>query len=229
MRIYARQVDPDLQKNGFVDGFDEYYANNMIIFKNFQYGNLIREDYREIARIILDGNLADHIKRIISGKDNDFDSVEDAVLDYFNEIELCSSLTDEDRREIAYVVIEEYSYDFNKSFCNILSVITKAEWKYREIQGNYYGQHNTVFYVSSVFSDKDIAEIETLYFNTGSEWIIHDGEKEPESAEDIKGHSFYCSDRDEKRFFCEYFNVPENDVVLYKFDGYKKVTMYSIL
>ncbi len=57
---------------------------------------------------------------------------------------------------------------------------------------------------------------ETGYFNTGTEWIIHDEDYIPEAPEDICGYSMYCYTDNPAKEIAESEGVSADDVVLYK-------------
>jgi hypothetical protein len=64
------------------------------------------------------------------------------------------------------------------------------------------------------------------YFNTGSEWIIHDEESEPETVKDISGYSVYCYSWNTdgiKKEIADAAGSDPDDVILYEFDKYINV------
>jgi hypothetical protein len=68
------------------------------------------------------------------------------------------------------------------------------------------------------------------YFNTGTEWIIHDEETPPESPEDINGYSLYCYSWNDTGLREEIANTagckPE-EVKLFKFNDFKRIATYT--
>jgi hypothetical protein len=74
-----------------------------------------------------------------------------------------------------------------------------------------------------------LSTFETEYFNTGTEWLVHDGDSLPESPEDINGYFVYCTSWNEDGIANEIADSaggrPE-DVKLWAFDGYVQSPKY---
>lgn len=74
-----------------------------------------------------------------------------------------------------------------------------------------------------------LSTFEAEYFNTGTEWIVHDGDSLPESPEDINGYFVYCTSWNEDGIANEIADSaggrPE-DVKLWAFDGYMQSPKY---
>lgn len=75
-----------------------------------------------------------------------------------------------------------------------------------------------------------LSAFEVEYFNTGTEWIVHDVDSFPESPEDINGYSIYChswnKDGIAKEIADSAGGRPE-DVKLWAFDGYRQSPKYK--
>ena len=74
-----------------------------------------------------------------------------------------------------------------------------------------------MFYPVDEYSNDDIRTFEAYYFNTGSEWIIHDSDSIPENANDIDGYSMYCVTYDAQKEIAAAEGVNPEDVVLYEY------------
>lgn len=229
MKIYARQINPEYQENTFFEDFEYCYTEDLIICGNKYFKKMIRDDYALVLEILNDGYLADTLDNIVNYNSHyEFDTCAEAIEYYFNDVQWSGEPTYEDYAIITEVLLDQHSFNSAEAFCKLLTVVTKREWNCKEIYGCAQGDWNNVFYVKSNYSDEALKEIETLYFNLGSEWIVHDYDEIPECAEDIEGYSIYCTNYDEKRFFCTEFNTSADEIVLYKFDGYKRVPKYSL-
>ena len=69
-----------------------------------------------------------------------------------------------------------------------------------------------------------------MYFNTGSEWIIHDEDNTPEGPEDINGYCVYCTAWNEegiKRELAEAAEVKPEEIIMYAFEGYTHNAIYK--
>ena len=115
--------------------------------------------------------------------------------------------------------------------CELLEIVTGKSWSYRTISGCAQGDWQRVIYPTDEWTEKSLEAFEMEYFNMGSEWIIHDGDSEPENPEDITGCSVYChgwSDDEIKAEILAEFGSEGDEVVLYKFSGYHYIPTYSL-
>lgn len=75
-----------------------------------------------------------------------------------------------------------------------------------------------------------LAAFETMYFNTGSEWIIHDEENTPEGPEEVNGYSCYIvADTEEgiKKELAAVAGCAPSDIVMWAFDEFIRVPQYK--
>ena len=80
------------------------------------------------------------------------------------------------------------------------------------------------------WSPEALEAFETEYFNTGSEWIVHDTDAEPEGPEDIQGFSCYCHGwrtEDIKKEIANAYGESGAEVILYEFSGYSRIANYK--
>jgi len=80
------------------------------------------------------------------------------------------------------------------------------------------------------WSREALAAFETMYFNTGSEWIIHDEENTPEGPEDISGYSCYIvADTEEgiRKELAAVAGCAPSDLVIWAFDEFIRVAQYK--
>jgi DNA-binding cell septation regulator SpoVG len=127
-------------------------------------------------------------------------------------------------------LIEEYNkteLDDN-IICCALKLITGREYNTTTIRGCSQGEWQDIFYPTE-YRSEFIKFFETEYFNTGSEWIIHDEENKPETPEDITGTAMYCYSYDPRKEIAEYMGVEQTDVILYEFDGYNRTEKYKLV
>lgn len=79
-------------------------------------------------------------------------------------------------------------------------------------------------------SREALSAFETMYFNTGSEWIIHDEENTPEGPEDISGYSCYIvADTEEgiRKELAAVAGCAPSDLVIWAFDEFIRVAQYK--
>lgn len=114
---------------------------------------------------------------------------------------------------------------------DVLSIVTGEEWDYKEIHGCCQGEWNTVYYPVQYWTKESLEAFETMYFNTGSEWIVHEGDTEPTSPEEIDGCTYYCvswNDEGIKKELAEAVGGKPEDVILYKYVGSVSIPTYKV-
>lgn len=108
--------------------------------------------------------------------------------------------------------------------------MTGERWKAFEIRGCCQSDWQRG-YCPEAWSREELEAFETEYFNTGSEWIIHDEDGEPESPEEINGYSVYChgwnSDQIRKEIADAAGETDPAAVVLYEFTGWSRSPEYK--
>lgn len=122
------------------------------------------------------------------------------------------------------------SREENNILCKVLSVVTGRKWDWKIIRGCCQSDWNNVFYRVDDWSREALDAFEVMYFNTGSEWIIHDEDNTPEGPEDINGYCVYCTAWNEegiKRELAEAAGVKPEEIVMYAFEGYAYTPVYK--
>jgi hypothetical protein len=111
-----------------------------------------------------------------------------------------------------------------------LNLITGGEWDIKCIRGCCQSDWNYCYFDSKKWTDDALNALEVEYFNTGTEWIIHDGDEDPETPEDIDGYCVYCTEWSNdgiRRQLAEAHGGNAEDVILYEFDGYSRIASYK--
>ena len=218
-KVYARQVNPMYSGEFISDIFeyDEYY-NNITVCGNDSLYCRQTEVFTRVYDALNSGNLAYYLDNI----DNyytPYTTVTEAINDYlYREDGKKYSCKDiHDLRKLVDEYSTCHSSKENDIICKVLSIVTRQDYDYTSIRGYCQGDWNEVFYPVDEYSNDDIRTFEAYYFNTGSEWIIHDGNDIPESAEDIDGYSMYCVTYDAQKEIAESEGVNPEDVVLYEY------------
>lgn len=137
--------------------------------------------------------------------------------------------------KLKQLVLEYSKCDGNKEdqiLVDVLSIVTGEKWDYKTIHGSCQGEWNKVYYPVQYWTNESLEAFETMYFNTGSEWIIHEGDAEPTSPEEIDGCSYYCvswNDEGIKKELAEAVGAetPE-DIILYKYTGSISIPTYEV-
>ena len=197
--IYAMQINPEYQESPLsVDNFDiESAYPGIAVFGNRDYTDHIPENVQRVLDVLNDGELADILdsfnRRLRDYNTEVYQNVSEAIMDYLppehkkrystKEISILNN-------DISWFGM--YSADDEMIIVRVLSIVTGRKYERSTIRGCCQGEWQNVLYPSDVYSDETIEYLEKDYFNTGSEWIIHDEDFIPECAEDISGYSVYC-------------------------------------
>lgn len=172
------------------------------------------------------GDVCSEYKDLISGEyPSNYDSLRDIVKAYFAYygIEPNADMISKIRK-----FAKEYNWETEDEIhVEVFKLFTGIDWKVTEIRGCAYGEWAEIMYIDGML---DVEEFEALYFNTGTEFIIHDEDTEVECADDISGYSVYTHlwrEDDVKKWIAENFGHPGEDVVLYKFTGREVKTIFT--
>ena len=118
--------------------------------------------------------------------------------------------------------------DEDDAICEMLELMTGKAWESTTIRGCCQGDWQTMIH-STDWTREAVEQFEIEYFNTGSEWMIHDEETAPETPEEISGFCMYCHGWNDYDIRAEIANSAGGnpaDVVLYGFDGYTQTARY---
>lgn len=218
MKVYAKQIDPEFQdsrlfyiRSGSICYNDDYY-NDICILPRERYYGYMPDDIRELYYMFNHGELeADTIEDLCKRK------LSDEEINKFSEL-----LKMYDNSKCNWSIGQQL-------FLAAVMILKQKPYSLRTICGCCQRDWADILYPSEEFTDDDVKIFETEFFNTGSEWIIHDGNTDPECPEDIDGYSIYCQDSDENAVRAEIASATgcdPADVVLYMFDGYIKTPKY---
>lgn len=122
------------------------------------------------------------------------------------------------------------SMDDKEIIARVLSLVTGQPWQWSIIRGCCQGDWQEVFYPVNEWSREALAAFEVEYFNTGSEWIIHDEENAPEGPEDISGYSCYIVASTEegiRKELAEMAGCVPSDLVMWAFEGFTRIPEYK--
>lgn len=231
MKVYAKQVPPEYQESPLFLFND--WPEDMAICGNRDFDSHCPEVFTRVYKALQDGELCEALSDLESGAgyySEFYKNATEAINDLlYPEKEAYST------RDIHTIkmLVAKYSTcrscDENRVLCEALSVVTGKKWEYSTIRGCCQSDWQEVFYIADNWSQEALSTFETEYFNTGTEWIVHDGDSLPESPEDINGYFVYCTSWNEDGIANEIADSaggrPE-DVKLWAFDGYMQSPKY---
>ena len=113
--------------------------------------------------------------------------------------------------------------------CKALELISGEKWGNSTIRGCCQGDWQEVIY-PAIYGREWLECFEMEYFNTGSEWIIHDEDTAPETPEAVSGYSIYCYGWNNdliRAEIAEAVGANPEEVILYRFNGWARSASYE--
>lgn len=217
MKIYAKQIAPEYQESPLYYGD---FPENVHIYGNRHYNE--HGNYTKTFRALEE--LGDDVDSLRHGCGwNTGESLE-SLLQYYFPRENPYSRAERLRVLDIVAVFWEYRLGSDEELTAILEIMEMRDGiKYEAgtIRGCCQGDWQNIIYPAK-YGPEWLNQFEAEYFNTGTEWIIHDGETEPDGPEDIDGYSCYCYTWSPEALQREIANIagcPDADVVLYEYAG----------
>lgn len=223
MKIYAKQVPPEWQESPlFLEGC---FPDNVILDGNRYYQSHTTPEY----------------DRLISGMDDltyELARLGTEYAWYKNATEAISDMLprfDGKQYNTRQVhewlrIIDDWNTGNNDNLvCSALHLMTGKEYEAHTIRGCCQGDWQKGYFPADWTRD-DISRFESEYFNTGSEWLIHEGDTPPAGPDDIEGYSLYCTawnDDGIKQEIADAAGGSPDDVVLYPFEQFQQVPVWG--
>lgn len=226
-KIYARQVPPEYQESPLLLTPHDW-PENVFVFGNRDYNR--HDEYLQRVRLGLE-EAASAWDYMQDGRPY-YVSWAAALNDLLEPWEERGQYTRVERGKWADICrryVECESYEENDILCEALEMISGEEWRSGTIRGCCQSDWQEIIY-PAIYGRDWLECFEMEYFNTGSEWIIHDENTAPESPEDISGCSFYCygwNDDKIRAEIAEAAGVSPDDVIMYSFSGWGRVASYA--
>lgn len=226
MKIYAKQIPPEYQESPLFMG---EWPENVFVFGNrhYQQHNGRLEDIRRGLE-----NIADTLEDMQRGAAWTRNGNLHAAIWYEIPRDNGAGYTRAERLQIVEIALDYCgamnSSSENDALCAALEIVTGRPWEYATICGSVQSEWNNVIYPAE-YGREWLEYFETEYFNTGSEWIIHDGDAVPDGPEDIDGFAMYAhgwSDEQIKKEIADAYGAPGAEVILYKFTCWKRAAGY---
>lgn len=225
MTIYAKQIAPEYQESPLMYD-EEFLPYDVSICGNRHYNGFKSKLFAKVEKVIEQNELAEMLQ------DNYYlepyyKNITAAIMDYLPPQHKEKYSTQEIHK--LKELLTDYEINEETQLCGILSIVSGKEIVHDIIRGCSQGEWNIIYYPEK-YGPKFVNTIECEYFNTGSEWIIHDEEYTPEDPEEISGYGMYCHEWREEDILQEIAEVtgenPKN-IVLYYFDGYTRTPKYK--
>lgn len=230
-KIYAKQVPPEYQESPLY--LDDFFPDNIILDGNRHYKSHTTPLYdRIIASYDEAAQYLDELK--IYGKNAAYKNVTEIINDFFpaqeyREKPYTTRNIHTIRRALDLYGSRDY---FNGEYIiQMLNAITGRVWRSGTIRGCCQSDWQDIIYPVDEWSAAALETFETEYFNTGTEWIVHDEENAPETPEEISGFSIYCTEwreDDIRAAIADAAGGKPEDVVLYEFTGWSRSANWEV-
>lgn len=230
MKIYAKQVAPEYQESPLFYGD---LPENIIVTGNRYFNSHTTPLYDRIVDCFEDA--AQYLEELQEcGKNRStYKNVTEIIHDFFPALEYREkpyNTRDIHRIRVCLELYGTRKYYEGDYILEMLEAITGEQWRDRTIRGCCQSDCQDILYPVKSWSDETISYFEMEYFNTGTEWIIHDGDGIPDGPENIEGYSCYCyswNSDDLKKEIANIAGYPDADVILYQHTGYAKISQYQ--
>ena len=233
MKIYARQIMPEFQDSRIFDddGNGVEYIN---VWGNKDYQSRTSSVFDRVKECLDAGELAEDIEAVMEKNPSAiYGNITEAINNQLwrDDGKPYSTRQIGKLKQLVLRYSECRSSEEDQILVDVLSIVTGEEWDYRNIHGCWQSEWNTVYYPVKYWTKESLDAFETMYFNTGSEWIVHEGDTEPTSPEEIDGCAYYCvswNDEGIKKELAEAAGGNVEDVVLYKYSGSVSIPTYKV-
>lgn len=224
MEIYARQIAPEYQESP-LDWGD--WPENIEIFGNRSYKRRVSDLFDRLPAAL--DELAAVWDNMQAGEYNG--ACWAAELRDVAPPEGRPEYTREERRDVWPALLRRWDgREDEQLLCDALELITGRGWDWKTLRGCCQRDWQYCIYRVDDWDAASLERLEAEYFNTGSEWIVHDEENAPEAPEDVSGYSVYCTGWNDEQIRQEIADAAGGvaaDVVLYKFTGYARIATYE--
>lgn len=221
MKIYARQISPEYQESPLF--YDNMFPNDIAVCGNREYIEHCPEVFNLVYSVLSEGELAELLENK-NGWKNWYKNITEAITDYLPpEKEKYSTKDIGALKRLVLQYVQCPSREEDSILCAVLSIVTGRKWDCRMICGCVQSEWNYIYYPVVEWSEAALKAFEAEYFNTGSEWIIDEGDFNPDedNPDEISGYSIYCTswnDEGIKQEIADSVGVNIDDVILFPFE-----------
>ena len=217
-KVYARQVPWEWQESPWDD--EQLKTDKAALYGNRSYGRYVFDEFEQVVKALEEMDWED---------DRPYSTEQEMLLDYVPPVGR-DSYTDEEIEAWKFACqLYNPDYDCNEQWgiCMGLTLMLGKEYDYKTLRGSCQSDWICFIYPTDLYDDEAVLRLETEFFNTGEEWIVHDEDTVPECPEAVNGYTMYVYDDARKEIAAEADVAPE-DVVLWKYDGMRSIPKYKI-
>ena len=220
-KVYARQVPWEWQESPWDD--EQLKTDKAALYGNRSYGRYVFDEFEQVVKALEEMDWDD------VGDDRPYSTEQEMLLDYVPPVGR-DSYTDEEIEAWKFACqLYNPDYDCNEQWgiCMGLTLMLGKEYDYKTLRGSCQSDWICFIYPTDLYDDEAVRRLETEFFNTGEEWIVHDEDTVPDCPEAVNGYTMYVYDDARKEIAAEAGVAPE-DVVLWKYDGMRSIPKYKI-
>jgi hypothetical protein len=228
-KTYVRKVEPENTMSELMLLGDEAIPEGFIIT-----GNPRLKNYKTEAFILVENNIDFFLYEdsLLVGNEgvSSFKDFKDLIMSYF------PPSYKPEYSNVDLKKMRNYLNSLNTSHTELDIITTILSWILGKphtlvtIRGCCQGDWQNVIFPTKDYTPEDIEEFQAQYFNTGTEWIVHDEPTPPLDPSDICGYSVYLTKNlNVKEELAERIGVPVDSLVIYVEDGYERVINFKKL
>ena len=225
MTIYAKQVPPEYQESPLF--WDASGLEGVEIFGNKSYKRYTSKLFDALPDML--DELCDAWEDITSGAPAYYNSWIDALKDIAPP-EGRPEYTREERKKAWPALLADWENENGRVLCRALELITGRAWDSCTLRGCCQSDWQECVFCVDLWNGDALERLEAEFFNTGTEWIIHDGNDGPDGPDDIDGYSVYCiawNDDGIRKEIADAAGGSPEEVKLYKFSGFQRIATYT--
>ena len=223
MRIYAKQVPPDIQESHFDIGM----YPDVTITENSNFNEYKSDLYKRVEDYLEDAYR--EFDEFEDGEREPDDAHLNALIQtYFGVLPRSVDERLQWRKLLSRRIFTSVFATSLKQIARIMSLISGKPYDVHDIHGCCQSDWNCVICPDemTVGRPSSLQAIESEYFNTGSEWMVYESEDACEAECD--GTSIYVLDMQNPReVIADCYGVMPADVEAYAFDRYEKIPKYK--
>lgn len=220
-KVYARQVPWEWQESPWDD--EQLKIDKAALYGNRSYGRYVFDEFEQVVKALEEMDWDD------VGDDRPYSTEQEMLLDYVPPVGRDSYTNEE--IETWKFASQMYNQNYGRNeqwrICMGLTLMLGKEYDYKTLRGSCQSDWIYFIYPTDLYDDEAVRRLETEFFNTGEEWMIHDEETVPDCPEAVNGYTMYVYDDARKEIAAEVDVAPE-DVVLWKYDGMRSIPKYKI-
>lgn len=220
-KVYARQVPWEWQESPWDD--EQLKIDKAALYGNRSYGRYVFDEFEQVVKALEEMDWDD------VGDDRPYSTEQEMLLDYVPPVGRDSYTNEEIEtwKFASQMYNQNYGRNEQWGICMGLTLMLGKEYDYKTLRGSCQSDWIYFIYPTDLYDDEAVRRLETEFFNTGEEWMIHDEETVPDCPEAVNGYTMYVYDDARKEIAAEAGVAPE-DVVLWKYDGMRSIPKYKI-